>query len=440
MERNKGLYKEIFKEAKYRKLLLANFIDRLGDSVDAIALTWIVYQITHSAAWSAIVFALNTLPNVLVQPFAGAIVEKLDKKKVVVATYFIRAAILSGFIMLYKFDMATPLTLAVFTLLITTVESFNLPASSAFAAEIIKKEHMTSGMSINTIFSRAASLIGTGIAGVIIAVLGVSFAMFIDVSSYIISAVLIMFIPYEYAKVAEKKQGQNTLKENVKDFTNTLKEGIVYVLETPVVRNFCVLCVVLNFMLVPLNALQAPIAGDIFGMGSELLSFAGVLSSIGGILGAALLPYISQKLSPLKTTISGMTVLVVGIALIPIGRFAYGNAVLSYATIGTSFFLMLVAVSLIGGTLQIQFMKSVEKEYMARASAVFNSSATAAMPVGSLLVGALVSYTGTFWMLVFCTVFVVAVLVTLIVTRPVLEVADDDTKSDKTAIIKEMSA
>ena len=440
MEKNKGLYKEIFRESKYRKLLLANFIDRLGDSVDAIALTWIVYQITHSAAWSAIVFAFNTLPNVIVQPFAGAIVEKLDKRKVVVATYFIRATILSGFIALYRFGMAKPITLALFTLLITTVESFNLPASTAFTAGIIKKEHMTSGMSINTIFSRAASLVGTGIAGVLIAAFGVGFAMFIDVSSYIISAILIMLIPYKRAAANKEEQLQKSIKENAKDFADTLKEGIIYVLGTPVVRNFCVLCVALNFMLVPLNALQAPIAGDIFGMGSELLSFAGVLSSIGGILGAVLLPYISQKLSPLKTTISGMAVLVVGIALIPIGRFAYGNTVLSYAIIGTSFFLMLVAVSLIGGTLQIQFMKSVEKEYMARASAVFNSSATAAMPVGSLLVGALVAYTGTFWMLVFCTVFVAAVLVTVVVTRPVLEVVDDDTKSDKTAIIKEMSA
>ena len=78
--KSRGLYSNILKNNEYRKLLFSNLINRFGDSVESIALIWIVYRITHSAAWSAIVFALNTLPNVLVQPFAGAFVEKLNKK------------------------------------------------------------------------------------------------------------------------------------------------------------------------------------------------------------------------------------------------------------------------------------------------------------------------------------------------------------------------
>ena len=74
---NRGNYLKILKESEYRKLLFSNLINRFGDSVESIAFTWVVYQITNSAAWSAIVFALNMLPNVIVQPFAGAIVEKI---------------------------------------------------------------------------------------------------------------------------------------------------------------------------------------------------------------------------------------------------------------------------------------------------------------------------------------------------------------------------
>lgn len=116
----KSNLKEIFKEREYRKLIFASLIDRFGDSVDAIAFTWIVYQITQSAAWSAIVFALNMLPNVIVQPFAGALIEKMNKKKVIIITYLLRAFVISGFIGLYKLNLTTPLILAVFTLLITT--------------------------------------------------------------------------------------------------------------------------------------------------------------------------------------------------------------------------------------------------------------------------------------------------------------------------------
>ena len=102
MKQNNAGYKEILKEGEYRKLIFANLIDRFGDSVDAIAFTWLVYQITKSAVWSAIVFAKNTLPNVVVQPFAGAIVEKMNKKKVIIITYLLRAIVISAFILLYK--------------------------------------------------------------------------------------------------------------------------------------------------------------------------------------------------------------------------------------------------------------------------------------------------------------------------------------------------
>ncbi|WP_026511282.1 hypothetical protein [Butyrivibrio sp. LC3010] len=78
MEQNKDIsYRQIFRISDYRKLILSNVVNRFGDSIDSIAFTWIVYQITHSAAWSAIVFGVNFLPNVVVQPFAGAIVEKM---------------------------------------------------------------------------------------------------------------------------------------------------------------------------------------------------------------------------------------------------------------------------------------------------------------------------------------------------------------------------
>ena len=93
-------YRDLFKKKNYRKFIFSNLINRFGDSIDAIALTWLVYQITHSGAWSAIIFGLYVLPNVVVQPFAGAYVEKLNKKKVIVGTHILRFGIISFFALL----------------------------------------------------------------------------------------------------------------------------------------------------------------------------------------------------------------------------------------------------------------------------------------------------------------------------------------------------
>ena len=424
---NRGNYLKILKESEYRKLLFSNLINRFGDSVESIAFTWVVYQITNSAAWSAIVFALNMLPNVIVQPFAGAIVEKMNKKHVVISTHSLRALLITLFIILFELGYVNPLILSCFTLIITTAESFNLPAGTAFTAQVIKREDINAGMSLNSVFTNAASLVGSGAAGFIIAKFGVEAAMFIDVSTFIIAAILIGLI-----KEASNAVSNNTdsTKNNSSGYIKMLKEGIVYVFKTPVVRNFCVICIFLNCMRIPLNALQAPIADEIFGMGSELLSFAGIFASIGGIVGAVLLPYIAKILSPLRITIMGIFLLIIGMSCIPVGRLVKGNAILSYILISASFFIMVASASLVGGIINIQFMKCVDHNYMARVAAFFNSSVVASVPIGSFIVSVFISHISVIYMLIGSTAVSIVILVLIMILRPILEKPEEMTNED----------
>ena len=433
MEQNRKMYGEIIKEREYRKLIFATVINRFGDSVDAIAFTWLVYQITHSAAWSAIVFALNTLPNVVVQPFAGAIVEKMDKKHVIVATHLLRAVIITLFALLYRAGLVNALVMAIFTLVITTVESFNLPATSAFTIQVVKKEHMTCGMSLNSMLSSAASLAGTGAAGVIIATAGVSAAMMIDVVTFGVAAVLISAMKAGRAKVTEVAQNEASKTKSATGETENKKEqskieffldGFRYVANSRVICNYGLLAVALNFMLIPINALQAPIASEIFKMGGEILSIAGAFAAIGGIAGSALVPVLSQKLSPLKMIMLGTSLLGAGMLGMACGGVFVGNNIACYVDVAASFFVMMVAASIIGGTINIQFMKNADPKYIARAAAVMGACGTACMPVGSLLLSAVVTKVSTGAILVFCVIFAIAILAILVFVKPQMEIEE----------------
>ncbi len=428
MEQNKKMYGEIVKEREYRKLIFSTVINRFGDSVDAIAFTWLVYQITHSAAWSAIVFALNTLPNVVVQPFAGAIVEKMNKKHVIVATHILRAVIITLFALLYKAGVVNALIMAIFTLVITTVESFNLPATSAFTMQVVKKEHMTCGMSLNSMLSSAASLAGTGAAGVLITTTGISAAMMIDVATFVVAAI---FIGTMTAGKAAQKEVAYVSSQNKKaeDKTEQSKleffmDGFRYVASSRVICNYGLLAVALNFMLIPINALQAPIASEIFHMGGEILSIAGAFAAIGGIAGSALVPILSQKLSPLKMIMLGTSMLSIGMLGIACGEFFVGNDIACYVDVAASFFIMMVAASTIGGVINIQFMKSADPKYIARAAAVMGACGTACMPLGSLLLSALVANISTESILIFCVIFAAAIFAVLALVKPQMEIEE----------------
>ena len=433
MEQNRKMYGEIIKEREYRKLIFATVINRFGDSVDAIAFTWLVYQITHSAAWSAIVFALNTLPNVVIQPFAGAIVEKMDKKHVIVVTHLLRAVIITLFALLYRAGLVNALVMAIFTLVITTLESFNLPATSAFTMQVVKKEHMTCGVSLNSMLSSAASLAGTGAAGMIIATAGVFAAMMIDVVTFAVAAVLISAMKAGRAKVTEAAQNEaskttsatgeteNKIEQSKIEF---FLDGFRYVASSRVICNYGLLAVALNFMLIPINALQAPIASEIFKMGGEILSIAGAFAAIGGIAGSALVPVISQKLSPLKMIMLGSSLLGAGMLGMACGGVFAGNNIACYMDVAASFFIMMVAASTIGGTINIQFMKNADPKYIARAAAVMGACGTACMPVGSLLLSAVVTKVSTEAILVFCVIFAIAILAVLVFAKPQMEIEE----------------
>ncbi len=424
MEQNKKMYGEILREREYRKLIFATVINRFGDSVDAIAFTWLVYQITHSAMWSAIVFALNTLPNVVVQPFAGAIVEKMNKKHVIVATHLLRAVIITLFALLYRAGLVNAPVMAIFTLVITTVESFNLPAASAFTMQVVKKEHMTCGMSLNSMLSSAASLAGTGAAGVIIATAGVSAAMMLDVATFAIAAVLISLMKAGKAAVKEASSTENKEDKNEQSKLEFFLDGFRYVASSRVICNYGLLAVALNFMLIPINALQAPIAGEIFRMGGEILSIAGAFAAIGGIAGSALVPVLSKKLSPLKLIMLGTAALGAGMLGIACGGFFVGNSIACYIDVAASFFIMMVAASIIGGTINIQFMKNADPKYIARAAAVMGACGAACMPVGSLLLSALVAKVSTESILIFCVIFAAAVFAVLVLAKPQMEIEE----------------
>ncbi|MBQ5375577.1 MAG: MFS transporter, partial [Lachnospiraceae bacterium] len=80
----KVAYKELFANRNFRKDWAASMINRFGDSIDAIASSWIVYELTGEASWSAIIYAINRLPTIFLTPLAGPWVERHNKKSIMV--------------------------------------------------------------------------------------------------------------------------------------------------------------------------------------------------------------------------------------------------------------------------------------------------------------------------------------------------------------------
>ena len=165
-----------------------------------------------------------------------------------------------------------------------------------------------------------------------------------------------------------------------------LKAGVVYLKEQPVIRNFCLLAVLLNAAIVPLNSLQSPLVQEVLGQGSELLSVYSIALTAGMGVGSFVYPFISSKL-PVRIQFTGFGMLM-GLEMYSYtwgSRFQTNIFAIYALTIIVSFFIGMTC-SILVSALSVQFMKTVQQEYLARVGAIFNAGASAATPVASLAV------------------------------------------------------
>ena len=138
-----GAYTDIIKNEKnFRYMILANMISRFGDSVDAIAYSWMVYQLTGSAAWLSVILGVNMVPTVLFQPLGGALTEYFRKKRVIVICDIARGAVVffTGVCMLL--EVLEPWHLLVLTFINSSIEALRIPNGLAILPKIYRSRPM----------------------------------------------------------------------------------------------------------------------------------------------------------------------------------------------------------------------------------------------------------------------------------------------------------
>jgi MFS transporter, DHA3 family, macrolide efflux protein len=373
-----SVYQGVFTQKQYLKLILANIINRFGDSVDAIAFSWMAYQITGSASWMAIVFAFNALPSVFLMPFAGAWVERFDKKKVMMIADFGRGILVAITAYLYWINVLNPYLLILFTVLMSTFEAFRIPSGLAIVPKVLDKEHYTSGMSLNSSMSQVSMLIGMALAGAIVAIFGVAGAMLVDAVTFILSAMIIGWINVEHIRSEERKKSTLFL----------IKEGFDYLRTVKVIFVLCLFGVLMNMLFTPIGILQTPYIVDILKLEAYALSVMGVGSIVGMAFGSFIFPMLTQKWRRHQIMSLGGF----GIGLVYIA-FTFVNGdwpkIWVYTMIGLLSVLIGINSGFLSTSVSVSFMHHVNKDYIARAGSIFNAMVSASVPLASLMLSGL---------------------------------------------------
>ncbi|WP_281520288.1 MFS transporter [Massilicoli timonensis] len=372
------MYRLLWKNRNCRSLLLANVVNRFGDSIDAIAFTWLTYTFTQSAALSAIVFAANMLPTVIFQPLAAPIVDKLKKRKVMIYADLARGSCLAFFIALHQLDLLASWMFVVFTFVVNSIEAFRVPAGVAFLPSVLSKEEQDAGINFNQLSSQVCTLAGTAAGGALVAVSPV-LAMMIDCATFFLSALFIALIRLQ--EIIDQTTAANNYWRNLKDGFQYLGKNHTFL----IFITGAFLCNSLNAVFSSLAA--AFISGTLHAT-ADYLSIANIIITVSSLVMMLLYPKLSVKLKPSIMfswiPFSGLAIFYLSLSVLP-----YLNERALFIAWIVLFLVLGISSGMLGAFVNVMFVKVVEPAYLSRAAGVFNSVGTIIMPILSVLIAAL---------------------------------------------------
>ncbi len=372
-------YSAILKEKQFMKLLIANVISRFGDSIDAIAYSWIMYEVTGNASLIALIMALNYLPTILLQPFLAVFVERMKKKNVIVVTNIGRGALVLLTMVLYINGTINTTYLMIATILTSTMESFCIPASISFLPKIIAMDKIVSAKAMMTSMEMIAQVIGMSLAGGIIAFFGNYFALLIDAITFLLASFIVFLIRYH-----EKR---NTSELSFHQYKEDLLGGFRYLMSKKLLIAIIFVGMALNSVNIPFSSFQSIFVAEYLHLDAMALSVFGVLMMLGMFLGSSITPKVAEKI--------GMRLAIVysGFILAPFYILAYFVSInissftnlQIYSVLGTSILVFGIGMGVINVAFGAVFIQNIDEEYQSRIGGITNALLTLMLPLVSLI-------------------------------------------------------
>ncbi|MEO3946818.1 MFS transporter [Gorillibacterium sp. CAU 1737] len=366
---------QLLRNRSYLTLLMASVISRFGDSLDSIAYSWMVYELTGSKALMGLLFGVNALPNLLVGPFAGVLVDRWPNKPILVISDFVRGSVVCVAALLFFTGHLAAWHLFVFTIIQSTMEALCVPAEKTLIPELVPHKQLLSANSYLSTASRLAELGGLGAAGILIATLGITGAILIDSFTFLISGLILLF---GLTRMPAKPQASEKLTP--RRYMMMMKEGFVFIHRNKLLFAAVITAAFINFCLTPFNVLLPAFSKDLLNSGPAGLSYmSGALTVgmiIGGIwVGARGSRYSNSALiSTALALIGAMYALFSLTIILPDGVNLIGAV--------AACFVMGMSIPLASSPLMTLLQQKTPREIMGRIMALMSMLMCAMMPIG----------------------------------------------------------
>ncbi|HNE05173.1 MAG TPA: MFS transporter [Anaerolineales bacterium] len=368
----------------YQLYFGGQLISNIGTWMQVIAQAWVVYQLGHSELTLGLVAFASAIPNLIVSPWGGVIVDRISRRKVLIMTQS-GAMVLSFILAWLTFtNIVQEWHVILLAALTGVITAFDAPARQAITPELVGKKDVANAIAMNSMMFNSARVVGPAIGGMMLATVGAAWCFTVNGISFL--AVLIGLWLMKLPPHRKSAQDVSPWKQ--------LVGGLQYAASNIEISTLILLSLVFSIFGVSYTTVLPAFVEKNLQLGATAFGWVNAVTGLGAVTGAFLLVH------RISNNRRGLFLIVTNIAF-PVTLIAFAV---------TAFYpLSLVLAYLLGLGFMVQFttintllQARVEDDFRGRVMGLYTLSFFGFSPFGNLLMGALGEKFGlTFVMILF---------------------------------------
>ena len=278
---NRRTFASLRRHRNYRLFFAGQVISVTGSWMQNIGLAWLVIELTHSpVAVGGLAFA-RFLPFTVLGLFAGVIADRLDYRRLVIATQAASMAVSALLTVLVFGNWASLPVVYALAGLLGTALVFDAPGRHALTFQMVGRDELANAVALNASLFNASRVIGPAVAGVLIAWIGVGACFLVNTVSFL--AVLASLLAMRATDLFPVEQAAER-----PEILRGTREGIVYAWRSPEVRLVLAIVTVISTVGFNFHVLLPLLASQTLNTGPEVFGILSACFGAGALAGALL--------------------------------------------------------------------------------------------------------------------------------------------------------
>ena len=376
----------------FLRIWAGQLVSNLGDGVHRVAVLWWARQATGSTMAVVAVALATTLPMILLAPLAGTLVDRVDRRRLMLVSDIVRFGTSALLAMLFAADLLTLPVVLVAAVVAATAGSVFTPAYMASITMLVPVDDRATANSLVGVNEAVAGVLGPAVGGVLIGVWGTSSALWFDAATFVVALLLVLA-----SRVPMPARAEGPTDRAAAD-TDGPFAAIGLLRRNRNIRDLTMVAVALNTFVAPVPVLMVALAAGPLGLGGTGFGLLEAAIPLGMVAGFVLGPRLSTvRPAPL-----------VALAVTSLGIALAGATTLGLVA-GLTFVAAGVGVGVANTLLPTRFQNDIEPSLQGRVFALLGALGQIGRPAGLLMAAPLLAVLGPRGGLVVCGLCMLAV-------------------------------